>query len=386
VGVVLLFLLFLKLEWKEKVEKMVKNGGVCVTTVEGEVLYSFNGEKKLIPASILKIVTSLVFLEEVGKEFRFKTEFYKDSLNNLYIKGYGDPFLISEEVKIIIDSLKGKITFPIFNLYLDNSFFSPPFKIEGVKYSSSPSYASVGALVVNFNTVYVRIKNGKVYSAEPQTPLTPIAKKIALQYQGEGIFRINTGGEEKNHLQYVGELVKEFMKRKEIQVKGKIKKKKINPQQEELIYAHYSSKTVEEVIKELLKHSNNFVANQLLLYMGAHKYGGRGSFFKGLKVVNNFLGKIGVKGFEIKEGSGLSILNKVTPVGMCRVLKKFYPYKELLPKEKEVYKKTGTLKEVRALAGYFITKKNKKEVCFTVIFNYKLGECMKVVNILKENL
>jgi len=66
----------------------------------GDIVYDFDAERELIPASVLKLVTTATALEILGEDFRFKTSLEYDgtisngTLNgNLYIKGSGDPTL-----------------------------------------------------------------------------------------------------------------------------------------------------------------------------------------------------------------------------------------------------------------------------------------------------
>ncbi|MEO1626942.1 MAG: D-alanyl-D-alanine carboxypeptidase/D-alanyl-D-alanine-endopeptidase [Bacteroidota bacterium] len=80
---------------------------ICVLDVEtGKELASHDGDRSLIPASSLKVVTTATALAVLGEEYRFKTELQYDgqidaqgTLNgNLYIKGYGDPTLGSDQI------------------------------------------------------------------------------------------------------------------------------------------------------------------------------------------------------------------------------------------------------------------------------------------------
>ena len=64
----------------------------------GAILFSMNRDKSLIPASTLKILTALVGLRYLGPDFRFRTDFFLNDQSDLTIKGYGDPFLVSETV------------------------------------------------------------------------------------------------------------------------------------------------------------------------------------------------------------------------------------------------------------------------------------------------
>ena len=82
---------------KKKLERYIGDkDSVLIGNSSGKILYSKNAKKLLVPASTLKILTSLAALDRLGPDFRFKTEFYQDSEENLKIKGYGDPLLISE--------------------------------------------------------------------------------------------------------------------------------------------------------------------------------------------------------------------------------------------------------------------------------------------------
>jgi D-alanyl-D-alanine carboxypeptidase len=67
---------------------------VLVADAKGRILFSKDADKKLVPASSLKILTALVALHYLGPDYRFTTEFYLDKNLNLKIKGYGDTLFI----------------------------------------------------------------------------------------------------------------------------------------------------------------------------------------------------------------------------------------------------------------------------------------------------
>ena len=73
--------------------------------VSDTVVYRYDADREVIPASVLKIVTTASALEMLGDQFRFETTilydgFIKDSIleGNLYILGSGDPTLGSSEM------------------------------------------------------------------------------------------------------------------------------------------------------------------------------------------------------------------------------------------------------------------------------------------------
>lgn len=77
--------------------------GFSLRGADGKTIYEFNGDKSLIPASNLKLITTATALQMLGGDFRFETKLsYDGSLKNgtlhgnLYIEGGGDPTLGSD--------------------------------------------------------------------------------------------------------------------------------------------------------------------------------------------------------------------------------------------------------------------------------------------------
>ena len=70
-------------------------------------ILKYREQDLFIPASTLKILTCLVALEQLGKIIGLKHIFFSTRHNNLYIKGYGDPFLTSEAILEIGTKLAG---------------------------------------------------------------------------------------------------------------------------------------------------------------------------------------------------------------------------------------------------------------------------------------
>ncbi|MGD9177998.1 MAG: D-alanyl-D-alanine carboxypeptidase, partial [Desulfobacterales bacterium] len=60
-----------------------KSDSILVADAQGNILFSKNADQKRIPASILKIFTSLMALHYLGDDYRFPTEFYLDQHSNL---------------------------------------------------------------------------------------------------------------------------------------------------------------------------------------------------------------------------------------------------------------------------------------------------------------
>ena len=85
----------------EKVTSLIgPNDSLLVADSEGRIVISKNENTELVPASILKLLTSLIAFRYLGPDFRYATEFYLDKYSNLKIKGFGDPLLIHLSIGI----------------------------------------------------------------------------------------------------------------------------------------------------------------------------------------------------------------------------------------------------------------------------------------------
>ncbi len=331
-----------------------KNDSILVADAKGHIVLAKNADEKRIPASILKIFTSLVALHYLGDDYRFPTEFYLDKQSNLKIKGYGDPLLISEVISKISQVLAVllKNTQPLNDLVLDDSYFRQPLTIAGITSSAQPYDAPNGSLCVNFNTVNFKRTSQGYVSAEPQTPLLPFAiKKIKASglNQGRIVFSHN-----KNEITlYAGKLFQYFLEKQGLRFNGKVKLGQINEKIDRLIFRYDSSSSLEEIVVKLLEHSNNFTTNQLLIATGAKIIGSPGTLAKGVAIASDYAKEmLDIENMTIVEGSGISRDNRVSAVQMVQVLQEFLPYYYLMRREGREFYKTGTLYGISTRAGY----------------------------------
>jgi D-alanyl-D-alanine carboxypeptidase/D-alanyl-D-alanine-endopeptidase (penicillin-binding protein 4) len=159
-------------------------------------------------------------------------------------------------------------------------------------------------------------------------------------------------------LQYAGELIAAFVAQAGGSMKGKISTGPV-PAGLTPIYIHRQSRSLSEILTQLLRASNNYIANQVFLEMGAHKLGGPVSLDKSVRVAREILATHGLAtAIRIEEGSGISRGNRFTARGLAKVLTLFAPHANLLESGKSASFKTGTLDGVRTLAGYATTSAN----------------------------
>jgi D-alanyl-D-alanine carboxypeptidase/D-alanyl-D-alanine-endopeptidase (penicillin-binding protein 4) len=366
----------------ERITRLVDSGGILLED-NGKIIYSHNPDRLLVPASILKIATAKAAFEILGPNFRFETHFYLSKENDLYIRGLGDPFLISEEVRLIAKNIKAKGIARVRNLCLDDTAYTLLDAADGTGSSLNPYDAINSGLAVNFNTINIRVKaDGMISSAEDQTPTLPIMKKLAVGLP-IGVHRINITANHDQTLDYVGELFSEIFKLEGIEVTGIVQGKPV-PLGLKQFYNHVSGKNLTESAKGLLLYSNNFIANQLFLACGAKRFGFPATWAKGRQAVSDlFARKMGFTDDRLHfvEGSGLSRKNRVSPATMLKVLKAFKPQAELLPIHGGSLVKSGTLKGVYSYAGYF--KNNGRLLSFVIILNQKRNTRDALLDLLK---
>jgi D-alanyl-D-alanine carboxypeptidase/D-alanyl-D-alanine-endopeptidase (penicillin-binding protein 4) len=343
---------------KEKVAALAPSGLVLVVDEKGNELIAQNADKPFVPASVTKIVTAWLAMEVLGGDYRFETKFYLDDKRVLYIRGGGDPFLISEELAELAQQLVAAIgKEPLTGIVLDASYYPSNLRIPGIEQTGEAYDALNSALAVNFNTIAAVRKGKTVRSAEKQTPITPLAISQFRARGPNGAGRISLSQDPAVSLQYAGELIAAFIEKAGGSVKGKISTGTV-PEGLKPVYVHRQSRTLSQVLTQLLIASNNYIANQVFLEIGG-TLGGSVSLEKSLKVANTMLAANGLaEDIHIEEGSGISRNNRFTARGLAKVLDLFAPHAELLHGHDGGLNKTGTMSGVSTLAGYADTSKH----------------------------
>ena len=318
----------------------------------GRVVWAHNPDQAMVPASTLKILTSLAALETLGSDYRFPTDFLVDGDNNLVIKGYGDPLLVSEVMAGITKVLAIRLPHDINHILLDTTYFQGPLDIPGVSTTTNPYDAPIGALCANFNTVFFTRVKGQYQSAEEQTPLLPmVMERIRRSGLQEG--RIVLSHQHDEATLYAGHLFRYFLEKEGLLVRGQVRVVPYSAKKARMVLRHDSPFALPQVVQRLLEYSNNFTANQILMALGTHQYGPPATLEKGVRALTAYAtDEIGIQKGVFVEGSGISRLDRLSARDMTMVLARFRPYHDLLTYKNREYFKTGTLKGVRTRAGY----------------------------------
>ncbi|MAZ16405.1 MAG: D-alanyl-D-alanine carboxypeptidase [Ahrensia sp.] len=344
---------------KETVAKLAPNGLVLVLDKDGKDLLAQNSDEPFVPASVAKIVTAWLAMEVLGPDYRFETRFHVDAKRVLYVRGGGDPMLVSEELDLLAPALLAATgEEPFTGMVLDGSYYPDDLEIPGIEGTDEAYDALNSALAVNFNTINAVRSGDTVKSAEAQTPITPLAISQFKARGPKGKGRISLAQEDPSiSILYAGELIAAFIEKAGGKIDGAIS---LGPVPDGLkpVYVHRQSRDLAEILRLLLLGSNNYIANQVFLEIGTDLLGGPVSLDKSLRVANQILARHGLaKAIHLEEGSGISRDNRFTARGLAEVLDLFAPHAELMRRTKSGSRyKTGTFSGVSTLAGFAKTK------------------------------
>ena len=382
--------------------------GIAVRSVyTGEYLFSHNARKKFIPASNNKIVSSAAALTLLGKDFRFRTEFYageglRDGVvrGGLYVKGYGDPTIDLETLRRIVGQIADLgVSSVEGGIFLDGSHFDdaeyapgwdpgwvgksfcPP--VTAVSFSRSSAEimisASMEGLPAQVRTepeVFpFRVRNRVVAARKASDVTAKFDKRGELRVSGNvfpGREAETVGVSVPDPFFYFGDAMRRVLEKNGIEVGGFVLRGGV-PARAEKIFTHFSE-PLESVVREYNKESVNIIGESVTKALGAEFYGPPGSWEKGTRAIRKYLREAGVgSGATIVDGSGLSRLNRISAKQIVDVLVGAYRNPEISSeffdslsvagadgtlKERffaargRIYAKTGYLRGARALSGY----------------------------------
>lgn len=352
---------------ESRIRALLGDGAVVLRSPSGEELISVNADIPMVPASTLKIPLAHVALEVLGEEFRFATHFFTQTTSNgasdLLIRGYGDPLLVSEEIESIAQTLYARGLRRINRVIVDDSAFSPDLSLPIEPGANDPYAARNSALAANFNTVNLAWNaRGELISGEPQTPLTDVARELRSRLRPGQAERINLGADPVTNLRQTQQLFQLFLEAAGVEIVDHGFYREFldtDSNSWTSFYEHQSSRSLRDNLEGMLLYSNNFIANQLFLTVGAVRQGYPVTAESAREVLQQELASLhgeGVGSSEqsllMIEGSGLDRSQRITAATMIEILERFKPHYELLPEENGVFSKSGTLTGVYNYAGY----------------------------------
>jgi D-alanyl-D-alanine carboxypeptidase/D-alanyl-D-alanine-endopeptidase (penicillin-binding protein 4) len=377
----------------------------------------FNADVSVNPASTMKLVTTFAALELLGPTHQWKTEFYSDGPlkdgvlhGNLFLKGGGDPKLNMERLWLLLRDLRANGVHQISgDLVLDRSHFNQPelptFDDDGGD-TNKPYLVTPDSLLVNLKALrfVARTDGGKVHIAvEPPIAEIRIDNRVKAlpsgkcpgwpdvrynpvkQFDGTTVIvsgKLAEGCSAQTYLSlldhpsYAAGAVRAIWKELGGKILGKDRLAEV-PEKARLLARTFSPDLV-EIIRDINKYSNNTMARQLFLSLGAQfRNEADGDDAKAAqRVIRSWLARKGITAphLVIENGSGLSRDERVSARELAQLLQAAWksPYaaefissmplvamdgtmRKRLHRTAlagEAHIKTGTLNNVRAIAGY----------------------------------
>ena len=320
-------------------------GAVVLDLETGETVYSHNASLSLRPASNEKLAVTYAALTALGPAFRIETDVLGTGTHagstwqgDLVLKGYGDPTLSSDDLADLARQVRAAGILRVTGQVLgDESWFDSRRTVIGWKaafyiFESPP----LSALIVDRGRV------GRFTSRDPALAAAQLFR-AALVHAGvkvAGAAAHGVAGDDSQPL------------------------------------AAVDSPPLNKIVHWMDRVSDNFVAEMLVKQLGAVQ-GSHGSTAAGVGVITGLLAEAAVplQGLRLVDGSGLSLLDRMTPAALVSLLAAMWNDDEVrlellaslpvagrtgtlhdrmrrTPAAGVVHAKTGTTSNASALSGF----------------------------------
>ena len=431
--------------WREQIDSVLADpaldGAQVSLTVRdassGKTLYQHEPRRRGVPASSLKLLTSAAAMSVLGADYRFATELRSNAtpvagvLNgNLFLRGTGDPTMTPADYRELAAALaRSGVRTVRGDLLLDDTWFDA--RRLGTEWAnddeSEPYAAQISALNIalddHYNVGSVRLTATARGAARPGLVIEPANALVqVIDHGGSGAFTVErehgsnridvSGSLAPGSMQgrwlsvweptaLVADVFRQALAEQGIVVQGQTRLGVVTPPSASLL-AQHRSMPLAELIKPLLKQSNNGIAEVLLKSMGqqtAHA----GTAEAGIVAVSGFLSSQGIDAEQLRQfdGSGLSRRNLIASQTFTDVLiaarrQPWFPaWYDALPiagtgdrqtggtlrnrlkgtaAQNNLHAKTGSMGSVSSLTGYVTTGEGRLLVVSMVSNNFLSSE------------
>ena len=366
-------------------------------------VYELNEKMLMHPASVQKVLTLVPAVEVLGEDYDFTTAIYKRSANSYVIKLGADPYLTSNDLKTLVNN----VNLETKRIYIDDSILEKKDWGEGwqwdddmnvlmprfnsynldknlIKITVMPTSNGQTATIINpskypivfFNHVLTGKENGVKISRDNSVSANTLVLEGTVNKPTTIYVPTN------NLKRYFNIKMTNALGDKKVYLKENFVVDKVTDSDKELDKVTHP---ISNAIDDILKNSNNMVAETVAKLAGAKAYNDRGTDINGIKVFNAYCQKIGIDNSKIRltDASGVSKNNLVTTDFISEYLVKNKDSKVLehlptpgqgtlthrmLPIKENLRAKTGTLSDTSSIAG-FLSTKNGNKYAFAIIVN-----------------
>jgi D-alanyl-D-alanine carboxypeptidase/D-alanyl-D-alanine-endopeptidase (penicillin-binding protein 4) len=405
---------------------------------DGRELFARDPDRRLTPASNVKVLTALAVLARLGPTHRFETLLLADAppdaegaVQTLLLRGGGDPAVNSEDWWRVADALRTRGLRRVRgDLVLDDTLFDRERWHPSWGRPSARSYhAPVGALTANYGAFAVEVRPGNAVGAAARVLVVPPVRYLRLvnraattrsrrhtklrvdrESGADGELVVASGeirlGEDsvafyrsvQDPARYAGSLLRLQLEAVGVTIDGVVRVgTDLGDEATATVLYRHEGRTLAEIVKLCMKYSNNQIAESLVKTLALKAGATRGSWREGSRELRRVLVGLGVdaEGFTLVDGSGLSYENKASPRALVQALqiaaRSFDFGPELLAAlpladldgtladraagaSGAVRAKTGTLTRTTALSG-FARLSNGERAVFSILVNgYRSGD------------
>lgn len=415
---------------------------LMVQDKKGRMLFAHNPNKYLMPASTLKVPTALLATKVLPEHTPFVTQLQCSSrrknrsvYGNCVLTGQGDPSFTSEDLEALIQSLRQYSVHTIHgNFVLNNYLFDDRTYTPGTFWEEvRDCYAGpTSALSIDKNCFLIHLdRKGKnaqtlLTNPNPNQPIDLALRSLETCFATKNDASIHhtvyhsgavldhdpfynpqriTGCWAKSHTHehfklstkspdtHLQAQVKRLLKKYRITLTGDVIIQPLNtPPKNHLLIASHASPELSNILKTMLKESDNHIANHLFKHLYAQTCSpcDRASWEEGENTYRSLLTtmQLDPEKSSIVDGSGLSRNNRISASFLQKtlftILKNpsyqhlifYFPHnhgkgplqKRLGSVTSDIYAKTGYVRGAIALAGV-INPFKKNEKIFTLILN-----------------
>jgi D-alanyl-D-alanine carboxypeptidase/D-alanyl-D-alanine-endopeptidase (penicillin-binding protein 4) len=384
---------------------------------------ALHADAAMNPASVMKLVTTYAALELLGPAYQWKTEAYMDG-EQLVLRGYGDPKLNYESFWMLLRQLRGRGLKELRgDIVLDRSFFGPAQYRAFDNDAFRPYNVTPDALLVNFKSVrftFVPELDSSVrVFVEPALPGLEIVNTLKLASGGcpdgnrafrelirasfqsqpprasfSGVYPQGCGERDlsvalHDPLDYLGGMIRQLWTEMGGTWSGTVREGVVAPSAR-LLYVH-ESEPLAEIIRNINKFSNNVMARQLFLTLGAELGGPPARAEEAARAIREWLAgkKIAAPELVIENGSGLSRAERISAQHLAQMLQAAW-FSPVMPEfvsslpvvatdgtmrkrlrgegvAGNAHIKTGLLSDARAIAGYVLDRRGRRHVVVMIV-------------------
>jgi serine-type D-Ala-D-Ala carboxypeptidase/endopeptidase (penicillin-binding protein 4) len=438
----------------ESIERLIASSPVAkrafwgvkiVEIAQKKVLFDQNSDHFFVPASNTKLFSTALALSRLGRDHTFTTRVVLEPNGDLRLIGGGDPNLSARTIPYRMGPITGDPLAAIDDLAAqiaargitrirgdligdDTWYVWQPYAVGwAIDDPQSDDGPPISALTINDNAIQIGVLPGRregdlgIVTLEPPIEFYRIdnrVRTVAAAGEGLGVRISRIPGTRDVRLwgtvpirgrtpvfamsiedpaEYAAMALRRALQERGITVDGRVRAEHLYPGEEPaeapegIEVARRVSAPLVEDLRITDKVSQNLHAELLLRAVGRARQNA-GSFEAGLEEMKLFLEEIGIapEAYNLRDGSGLSRLNLVTPNAVVTLLQHMYagPARDdwisLLPiggkdgtlynrmvdttAAGRVFAKTGSLSHVSALSGY-AKRSDGSWVMFAIMVN-----------------